>query len=68
MMKVVRPFMTSTSARLILSGILNPQAAGVQAAYESCGMTLVEIMITLVISSIVAASTFMFLAGQQRIY
>ncbi len=32
------------------------------------GMTLVEIMITLVISSIVAASTFMFFAGQQRIY
>jgi Tfp pilus assembly protein PilW len=31
-------------------------------------MTLVEIMITLVISSIVAASTFMFFAGQQRIY
>ncbi len=32
------------------------------------GMTLVEIMITLVISSIIAASTFMFFAGQQRIY
>jgi prepilin-type N-terminal cleavage/methylation domain-containing protein len=32
------------------------------------GMTLVEIMVTLVISSIVAASTFMFFAGQQRIY
>jgi Tfp pilus assembly protein PilW len=31
-------------------------------------MTLVEIMITLVISSIIAASTFMFFAGQQRIY
>jgi prepilin-type N-terminal cleavage/methylation domain-containing protein len=32
------------------------------------GMTLVEIMITLIISSIIAASTFMFFAGQQRIY
>ena len=32
------------------------------------GMTLVEIMVTLVISSIIAASTFMFFAGQQRIY
>jgi Tfp pilus assembly protein PilW len=31
-------------------------------------MTLVEIMITLVISSILAGSTFMFFAGQQRIY
>jgi prepilin-type N-terminal cleavage/methylation domain-containing protein len=32
------------------------------------GMTLVEIMVTLVISSIIAASTFAFFAGQQRIY
>ena len=32
------------------------------------GMTLVEVMVTLVISSIIAASTFMFFAGQQRIY
>ncbi len=32
----------SPAARLILSGILNPQAADVQAAYEACGMTLVE--------------------------
>jgi prepilin-type N-terminal cleavage/methylation domain-containing protein len=32
------------------------------------GMTLVEIMVTMVISSIIAASTFMFFAGQQRIY
>ena len=31
-------------------------------------MTLVEIMITLIISSIIAASTFMFFAGQQRVY
>lgn len=31
-------------ARLILSGILNPQAADVQAAYELCGMALVEIL------------------------
>ena len=35
---------------------------------RSSGMTLVEIMITLIISSIIAASTFMFFAGQQRIY
>ena len=35
---------------------------------RDAGMTLVEIMITLVISSIIAASTFMFFAGQQRIY
>lgn len=31
-------------------------------------MTLVEIMITMLISSIIAASTFVFFAGQQRIY
>lgn len=35
---------------------------------STAGMTLVEIMITLVISSIIAASTFLFFAGQQRIY
>jgi ribosomal protein L11 methyltransferase len=32
----------SPAARLILSGILNPQAADVQAAYEAYGMILVE--------------------------
>lgn len=32
------------------------------------GMTLVELMVTMVIASIVAASTFMFFAGQQRVY
>jgi prepilin-type N-terminal cleavage/methylation domain-containing protein len=32
------------------------------------GLTLVELMITLAIGSIVAMSTFMFMAGQQRIY
>lgn len=32
----------SPAARLILSGILNPQAADVQAAYVAVGMTLVE--------------------------
>jgi type II secretory pathway pseudopilin PulG len=31
-------------------------------------MTLVEIMITMLISSVIAASTFVFFAGQQRIY
>jgi prepilin-type N-terminal cleavage/methylation domain-containing protein len=35
---------------------------------RSAGMTLVEIMITLIISSIIAASTFMFFSGQQRVY
>ena len=32
------------------------------------GMTLVELMVTMIIASIVAASTFMFFAGQQRVY
>ena len=32
------------------------------------GMTLVELMVTMVIASIVAASTFMFFTGQQRVY
>jgi prepilin-type N-terminal cleavage/methylation domain-containing protein len=32
------------------------------------GMTLVEIMITMILSSIIGAATFMFFAGQQRIY
>jgi prepilin-type N-terminal cleavage/methylation domain-containing protein len=32
------------------------------------GLTLVELMVTMVIASIVAASTFMFFAGQQRVY
>ena len=35
---------------------------------QSAGMTRVEIMITLVITTIIAASTNMFFAGQQRIY
>ena len=35
---------------------------------REAGMTLVEIMVTMIISSIIAASTFMFFAGQQRIY
>lgn len=39
-----------------------------RARRRQAGMTLVEIMITLIISSIIAASTFMFFAGQQRIY
>lgn len=34
----------------------------------TAGLTVVELMISLVISSIVAASTFVFFAGQQRIY
>jgi len=32
------------------------------------GLTLVELMVTLVISSIVASSTFMFFVGQRRVY
>lgn len=32
------------------------------------GMTLVELMVTMIIASIVAASTFVFFAGQQRVY
>ena len=32
------------------------------------GMTLVELMVTMIIASIVAASTYMFFAGQQRVY
>ncbi len=31
-------------------------------------MTLVEIMVTMILASIIGASTFMFFAGQQRIY
>jgi type II secretory pathway pseudopilin PulG len=31
-------------------------------------MTLVELMVTMIIASIVAASTFVFFAGQQRVY
>jgi len=45
-----------------------PRAARPAARQAASGMTLVEIMITLIISSIIAASTFMFFAGQQRIY
>lgn len=32
------------------------------------GLTLVELMITIVVASLVASSTFIFFAGQQRIY
>lgn len=32
------------------------------------GLTLVELMVTLVVASLVAASTFSFFAGQQRVY
>src|SRR6476659_1093844 len=32
------------------------------------GLTLVELMITIIVASLVAASTFVFFAGQQRIY
>lgn len=34
----------------------------------AAGFTVVEIMVTLVVASLVAASTFMFFIGQQRIY
>lgn len=32
------------------------------------GLTLVELMVTIIVASLVATSTFMFFAGQQRIY
>src|SRR5438046_1503270 len=32
------------------------------------GLTLVELMVTIVVASLVASSTFMFFAGQQRLY
>ncbi len=35
---------------------------------REAGLTLVELLITLLIASLVAASTFTFVAGQQRIY
>ena len=35
---------------------------------SDAGLTLIELMITIVVASLVAASTFMFFAGQQRIY
>jgi prepilin-type N-terminal cleavage/methylation domain-containing protein len=35
---------------------------------SDAGLTLVELMITLVVASAVASSTFVFFAGQQRIY
>ena len=34
----------------------------------SAGFTLVEIMITVIVASLVAAATFTFFAGQQRVY
>lgn len=36
--------------------------------HPAAGMTLVELMITIIISSIVASSTFMFFVGQRRVY
>jgi prepilin-type N-terminal cleavage/methylation domain-containing protein len=35
---------------------------------HDAGLTLVELMITIVVAALVAASTFVFFAGQQRIY
>lgn len=35
---------------------------------SDAGLTVVELLITLIIASIVASSTFVFFAGQQRIY
>jgi prepilin-type N-terminal cleavage/methylation domain-containing protein len=37
-------------------------------SYGERGLTLVELMVTMVIASIVAAATFAFFAGQQRVY
>jgi prepilin-type N-terminal cleavage/methylation domain-containing protein len=39
-----------------------------QRATPQAGLTLVELMITIVISSIVAGSTFVFFVGQRRVY
>src|SRR3954471_18198087 len=35
---------------------------------SEAGLTLIELMITIVVASLVAASTFVFFVGQQRIY
>ena len=35
---------------------------------RDAGLTLVELMITIIVASLVAASTFIFFAGQQRVY
>jgi prepilin-type N-terminal cleavage/methylation domain-containing protein len=35
---------------------------------RDAGLTMVELMVTIVVASLVAASTFVFFAGQQRIY
>jgi prepilin-type N-terminal cleavage/methylation domain-containing protein len=37
-------------------------------SFRERGLTLVELMVTMVIASIVAAATFVFFAGQQRVY
>jgi prepilin-type N-terminal cleavage/methylation domain-containing protein len=36
--------------------------------HPASGLTLVELMITIIISSIVASTTFMFFVGQRRVY
>jgi prepilin-type N-terminal cleavage/methylation domain-containing protein len=37
-------------------------------AHAEAGLTLVELLVTIVVASLVASSTFVFFAGQQRIY
>ncbi len=38
------------------------------ARHPDAGLTLVELMVTLIVASMVASSTYMFFAGQQRVY
>jgi prepilin-type N-terminal cleavage/methylation domain-containing protein len=45
----------------------NPQAPA-RRAPASAGFTLIELMVTIVVAALVASSTFVFFAGQQRIY
>jgi type II secretory pathway pseudopilin PulG len=39
-----------------------------QTRQGEAGLTLIELMITIIVAALVAASTFVFFAGQQRIY
>src|SRR3954463_4446585 len=39
-----------------------------RARRPAAGFTLIELMVTIVVAALVASSTFVFFAGQQRIY
>ncbi len=45
-----------------------PRPTNQRAGSSAEGLTLVELMVTMVVASLVAASTFVFFAGQRRIY